>query len=511
MSSFPRRSRSLARIAVGLVALGVPLLAVSSAQAAMGTANQVTTTNPDVRTATILPLFNEVEVCFDGPIDLAPGAGAATITVDGYLAQNALSVATGPPTITSANCAKSQFPGSTNLEATTFTHVFAGGFKNLTNSQTNLTDSLPLNGSTTHNGTRGNSSQPDQTGVVVNEGQNQIAYLYDEELDLTGGSPACPSPFAPAANANFVFSDSQGAIHNDGFVISCSNTNNIGAVLVDFDLGPNPDPTSVSVAQRAWTRQNQVRAATHSGMFGAGNSLFSSIVPGKTGASNDPDLLSTELVTPDGSGNQMDFHYDENLANVVQNAFHVTLADSIRCTSTSANIINGDTVRATFGAGACPDAFAPNPPGPNPGEQVSEYWIGGFADPGAVQGSDDNAPVNDNGLPAGGNAGAFALGYSSGVDPLSATVNDAAGTVTILMDQRMITAAPNAQLVDDSGLTGIFGTPTSIGASAVPGQRPVTYQYAPSDLASAVGVFLPFGSIATNLGWTNEDQIIGIR
>src|SRR6266540_6433042 len=122
MSSFPKRSRSVARIAVGLVALGVPFMAVSSAQAALGTAHPVTTNTPDLRTATILPLFNEAELCFDAPIDLAPGAAAGDIQVDGYLSQPALAFG-GAPVITSSNCVKAQFPGSINLEATTYARI----------------------------------------------------------------------------------------------------------------------------------------------------------------------------------------------------------------------------------------------------------------------------------------------------------------------------------------------------------------------------------------------------
>src|SRR3954453_20972818 len=71
MFSFPKRARPVTRIVVGLVALGAPFLGASLAQGSIGTGNQVTTNRPDIRTTTIIPTFNEVEYCFDGPIDIA--------------------------------------------------------------------------------------------------------------------------------------------------------------------------------------------------------------------------------------------------------------------------------------------------------------------------------------------------------------------------------------------------------------------------------------------------------
>ena len=490
MLRFPKRSRSVARIAVGLVALGVPLLGASAAQAAIGTANQVTTNLPDQRTSTILPLFNEVEICFDQPIDLAdPDPG--DVLVGGYLGIPL--AGGGPPVITSSNCIKSQFAGTTNLEATTFAQVAAGTVKNLTSAPTNLTDSTPLIGSTTQNGTRGNSIHPDLISVILNEGQNQIAYLHDEEINTTT-SPAC----GLGANPNFAFYDSQGAVHTDGTVLSCSNTSGLGAVLVDF-----PDATSpVTTARRAYTNPGQLIAASPSGaFFGPNTHRLSVVVPGTNGSSNDPDMLSAELQTPNGSGNQMLFTYDENLANDVDSAFNIELANGVRLTSTTAQIINGNQVLASFGGGA---------------ELVSEYWVAGFARFNAVEGSDDNAPAPPNGLPSGGNAGAFALGYTTGPDPLNASANDGNGQVTILMDQRMISAPVNAQLIDDDGLTGVFGTATSIGALGVPGQYNIVYQFPQSDLAAAVGVQLPIGGVFATGALVgspdaNPTQNVGIR
>src|SRR3954469_1034354 len=95
MFSFPRRARFATRLVVGLVALGVPILGASAAQASIGTGNQVTTNLPDLRTATILPTFNEVESCFDQAIDLSGGAVAANFLVGGYPAN--LEIAANQP------------------------------------------------------------------------------------------------------------------------------------------------------------------------------------------------------------------------------------------------------------------------------------------------------------------------------------------------------------------------------------------------------------------------------
>src|SRR3954449_9675177 len=142
MFSFPKRARSVARIVVGLVALGAPFLGASLAQGSIGTGNQVTTNRPDIRTTTIIPTFNEVEYCFDGPVDLQAGG---PFQVGGYVStpQTTGSAASK----SSANCVQSQFAGTFDLQSATYGRVAAGALKNSVGSLTNLADSAPLVGS----------------------------------------------------------------------------------------------------------------------------------------------------------------------------------------------------------------------------------------------------------------------------------------------------------------------------------------------------------------------------
>src|SRR3954453_10554062 len=136
MFSFPRRARFATRLVVGLVALGVPIMGASAAQASIGTGNQVTTNLPDLRTATILPTFNEVEACFDQAIDLGATPAAARMLVGEYPAnlEVAANGTSANPTISSERCIKSQwsFTGATttDLQAATYFHILPTVVKN---------------------------------------------------------------------------------------------------------------------------------------------------------------------------------------------------------------------------------------------------------------------------------------------------------------------------------------------------------------------------------------------
>ena len=68
----------------------------------------------------------------------------------------------------------------------------------------NLTDSTALNGSNTNNGTRGFTTGPDLQFVQIRASQNQIAYVFDQEVvdpvgrwasslvrDFVGDPPGC--------------------------------------------------------------------------------------------------------------------------------------------------------------------------------------------------------------------------------------------------------------------------------------------------------------------------------
>src|SRR3954469_22177528 len=261
MFSFPKRARSVARIVVGLVALGAPILGASAAQGSIGTGNQVTTNRPDIRTTTIIPTFNEVEYCFDGPVDIVP-APPGSFGVGGYVAGAGAFSGGSPASKSSANCVQSQYAGTVDLQASTYGGIVAGVVKNSAGSLTSLSDAAPLIGSTTKNGTRGNSAGPDLQIAAANVGgaSNQIGYRFDQRILTTAG--ICAD--APGtAEPGFAYYDNNGNIHNNGVRLSCSNSSNPdgsgnGNVLIGFPPATSP----VEESRRAYVANNQVFSAT---------------------------------------------------------------------------------------------------------------------------------------------------------------------------------------------------------------------------------------------------------
>jgi hypothetical protein len=550
MFSFPRRARFATRLVVGLVALGVPILGASGAQASIGTGNQVTTNLPDLRTATILPTFNEVEACFDQAIDLSGGAIAANYRVGGYPA-NLEIPANQPgtaPTITSERCIKAQwsFTGAstTDLQAATYFHILPNVVKTLVGANTNIADSVPLAGSLVRNGTRGHQAGPDLQIAAANVGPNQIGYRFDQRIipSATGvgaidGANVCDNAIGSAAPA-FAYYDNQGFIHNDGTFQGCINTTNgdqtgNGNVLIQFPPATSP----VEQARRAWVTDTNVggpeRGVVSTPPAVVGNRTLSVVVVNGGGAtSNDPDLTSTELTDPSGATNQVDFVFDEAVAggSVVPARFHAVAANGAILNGTSSATLNGGLdVRISFGGG---------------GELVSEFLVAAYVDCSGTQANPNNNPANParecddapgaqtppavsandgqavppNGLPMGDNANALATGWSTGPDPISGAKDAVNQTATIRYDQRAVNIGGAGQLVDSTGLTGIFCPANAVGLLAAPGQQNVTYQCpSGSDIANAVGLYTPPGATASTLfliggGATsfNVDQIIGI-
>lgn len=554
MFSFPRRARFTTRLVVGLVALGVPVLGASVAQASIGTGNQVTTNLPDLRTATILPTFNEVEACFDQAIDLSGGAVNANFRVGGYPAN--LEVAANQPgsspTISSERCIKSQwsFTGAstTDLQAATYFHILPNVVKNLVGANTNIADSVPLAGSRVQNGTRGHQAGPDLIIAAANIGPNQIGYRFDQRIipSATGagaidGANVCDNAIGSAAPA-FAYYDNQGFIHNDGTFQGCTNSTNAdqtgnGNVLISFPPATSP----VEQSRRAFVVDTNVggpeRGVVSTPPAVVGNRTLSVVVVGGGGGtSNDPDLTATELTDPTGATNQVDFDFDEAIAggSIAPARFHAVAANGFVLNGTSSALLTGPNgpgtrARISFGGG---------------GELVSEFLVEAYIDCSATQTNPNQNPANParecddapgaqvppavsandgqavppNGLPMGDNANALATGWSTGPDPISGSKNAPDQTVTIRYDQRAVNIGGNGQLVDATGLTGIFCPANAVGLLASPGQQNVTYQCpSGSDIANATGLYTPPGATASTLflvggGATsfNVDQIIGI-
>src|ERR1700729_124632 len=202
-----RRSRiSATRSAVGLVAVVAALFGAGSAQAAMGGALPLTSTfRPDLRTVTLVA-SNAAQFCFDkvlngaavGPAKdfglggyEAPGLGyydftsidAATTAVSAVLdGTNPMCVDVVFPTAADPTTAPTVTGGTADLTQYTFGSVAAGAVLTNTHAEPNDADSTALTGSTTNNGTTGNTVDPDLTGVVVNTTFNTVNYVFNKNI-----------------------------------------------------------------------------------------------------------------------------------------------------------------------------------------------------------------------------------------------------------------------------------------------------------------------------------------
>ena len=83
-------------------------------------------------------------------------------------------------------CIEATFTDSTanDLVAYSFGQVLEGAVEADEGGGENFTDSTALNGSDTNNGTRGFTTGPDLQQVVVRASQNQIDYVFDQEVEV---------------------------------------------------------------------------------------------------------------------------------------------------------------------------------------------------------------------------------------------------------------------------------------------------------------------------------------
>ena len=168
------------------------------------------------------------------------------------------------------------------------------------------TDSTPLNGSDTNNGTRGLQYRPDLQQVVVRGSQNQIDYLFDQEVIGDSASSGALNP------TGFKYIDQAGEDHfsTDATVETASDGRErvVRAQFDDSIVGMD----DVTDAVIAVAEPGAVSLRSCSGDIGddqADNDRFAVTVPGTSGDTNDPDLVSTELVAG-GDSDLMLFTYN---------------------------------------------------------------------------------------------------------------------------------------------------------------------------------------------------------
>jgi hypothetical protein len=238
----------------------------------------------------------------------------------------------------------------------------------------------------------------------------------------------------------------------------------------------------------------------------------SATAPGTGGLTNNPDLISVTVdssVTPATA----DFTFDENIAatggSIPAGSFRVVGSDGlVGCSNGAAlgaaDIVNGNTVRVPL------DAVATNSTNCNSPNQ-DEYFVWADVNPGVVTGTSAPAARTnpEAGIPTGGNAGAFANGFTTGAEAFSTTFNTSTGVVSITLDQRF-SSFVNGQirLVDDAGAL-IPGNPTSVaGAGGPAGPVIAQAQFTPGQVAGAKSLALFNGAFTSTGGYPNVDQVL---
>ncbi len=434
MSVNSKRLRALP-IAVA-VAAAVPLLAPVAANAAMGGGNALTTSlRPDLRSATVQSTnavddTTTVRACFNKAIASLPQAGLFSIGTYDDDDQGDQIVATSATRSTS-NCADAVFP---NDDATQFTHLTAlgsdgttpnsGGSAVSTNGFGNIMDSIALIGSKTNNGTRGFTTGPDLVGITVNNANATIDYTFDQRV--------APASVSTAAN-DWGYTDSGGTSTPSLAAVPGNSHRALSTdgltVRVDFAAGPD-----IQDAVRAFVDNDAVDSKASNDP----NMERSVSRPGSGGFTDAPDLVA---ITPSASGSTVDYQFDQVLTGIPGGAaaFEIHQSFAVEDTPASVSIVGGAGVGNTVRA-----VFTPS------GEQENEYWVSGSTNGNAVTGA--GGASTPGGLPAGGNAGAFATGFTLGPEALTVSFDNATDIAHILFDQRWQDADENDfKLIDDQG------------------------------------------------------------
>lgn len=487
----------LARGTVVAAAFALPLLASASAQAAIAGASPEKTSNrPDLISATLSG--GSVEYCFDKTLTntaLTP----ADFVLGGYRSLNVLpaggavveTIATTPAN----SCVRAAFPLSDLTQYTIATVLPGavtanGGTAGLDGN--NFSDSTPLTGSNTHNGTSGFTIAPDLIGAIVDTGFNQISYGEDQAISTA---------VAPVAN-KFYFVDGGGNVCTANAAPTVSGS----TVVVTFasDSCSNGSTTEgVSNAVRAGQRAGAVVAANDPTL--AASAPNETVVTGapNLGATSLPDLTGVSLESNQSS---LDFTFNKPFAAVdLPGDFSAELSTGDIVPATSAVVIGGTststTVRAQFPFFGDYDEYVVGGSVSNTQPTLTTPATSGAVVVGTGGAVAYNTPGAQPLAPPFGNAGAFATGFTTAPDAIMATGSKSTGVVTVLLDQRAFTNVPgDIQLLDGTGNSVATAAANSVFLPVqTAGQQTITIQFGTSQLATAQNLSLGAGALTNPL------------
>jgi hypothetical protein len=455
------------RLAVGLAVLAFPLLASGAAQAALAGATPAQFTGvPNLRSATINSTYgNVVEVCFDKTIKTA--SGTTGFSFGGYRAGNLLASFSFSLDQNNPNCEVVLFPATVVDENQyTFLEVTAGTVTANSPATPNLIDSVALTGSTSHSGTTGVTTNPNLVGALVPDSvhlsTNSLTYVFDKATKAVG-------------TAAFQFETAAGQL--------CAGTGAAplgGQDSTAITIAFNPAcGATVGQAERAGILPGGVKADQDSGATLLAPAEWT-VMPNCASpcATSRADLTSTAL----GSNqDQIVFTFDKNVIvnPALTNGFVAELANGQTVASTGATLTAPNQVTATYSGNLS-----------NKGEfAVEAYAVNGAAI------AADNLSATGLSLPGtanvGGNAGAFAGGFTSAPDSFGVSINHTSGQVIVNLDDRLSAAPVIGDIVPYTaqGLpVAIAPTAVSYNSSAGPGPTAVTLQYSPSGITNVTAL-----------------------
>jgi hypothetical protein len=148
------------------------------------------------------------------------------------------------------------------------------------------------------------------------------------------------------------------------------------------------------------------------------------VLPSQSGNTARPDLVSASL-SPDGDS--VDYTFTTPVVIEPGDNWLVYTSDGGHLTepNTAASLISPTVVQVSFGTSL---------------SSQDEYAVLGSVNPGAVEpqaNPTDNYENTYESAPIGGNAGAFARGFTTGADVFGVVFNASAGAVTVDLDQRI--------------------------------------------------------------------------
>jgi hypothetical protein len=448
----------VARIAVGLVVLGAPFFGASVVNGAMGTSHTlITQFRPDLVSVTTPGNSGSTTAnfCFSKDLGIAGGASGDDFTIGGY--ENDEQVGADSIAQISTRCIEATYTNSdtNDLKAYSYGQIDQGTVQSSSGGGVNLEDSAPLNGSTSHNGTRGFTTGPDLQVAQLRPSQNQIAYAFDQQLrdDLNNNADgydgtACTFGGGGDGCGSFKYIDGDGDYHFDiaAQVVDNPVTGLPNSVVVAQFCPVPPSTTTcdpfindtVGDAEIAVAEQGAAESRTVEG----NDSTQFAVTPiggSATGDTNDPDLQSAELVNG-GDSDKMLFTYNDQISAGNSGDCYALMSDTRRVQADDETVTGPATLQVDF-----PDDLA----------NVSEFIVGGGDFQGCAVSAQNGDGSTQGAKPSGDNQNAFAIGYSTGPDAQSpVTINATNDTATVQLDQRIDPSRTELELIDLVGANG---------------------------------------------------------